>query len=183
MRPLRGGGEEQRRQQLLRRRVPEIGVSEAPGRPVSPREASQCGDPHRAAPAPPLREAASPAGLQPADLRGVKDHHLAEFAARRSSVSPSRSALTDVASTGPCHSRRAGIASPVVLWVWVGPKTITDWRRRGGEQPARRRALGSGGRLGRADAKRGEVAAARPARGGRPARAGPEQRHFHPRVA
>ena len=34
--------------------------------------------------------------------------------------------MIDVASTGPCHSRIAGMAKPVVLPDWVGPITITD---------------------------------------------------------
>ena len=49
-------------------------------------------------------------------------------AARALSVSRRRSVLTEVATTGPCHSRMAGMAKPVVLPVWVGPITIADWR-------------------------------------------------------
>ena len=36
--------------------------------------------------------------------------------------------MTLVAMMGPCHSRIAGIARPVVFIVCVGPNTITDWR-------------------------------------------------------
>ncbi len=47
---------------------------------------------------------------------------------RAVNVSCSRSVLTDVATTGPGHSRIAGMANPVVLPVWVGPITIADCR-------------------------------------------------------
>ena len=58
-------------------------------------------------------------------------------ASRRASiVSRSRSVLTLVASTGPCHSRIAGIASPVVLPVCVGATTSVDCS---GSQQTRRR--------------------------------------------
>ena len=47
---------------------------------------------------------------------------------RHPTVSATRSSFTLVASTGPCHSRMAGTAKPVVLLVWVGPITQTEWR-------------------------------------------------------
>ena len=48
------------------------------------------------------------------------------MAERAAIVSRRRSVLIDVATTGPFHSRIAGIAKPVVLPVCVGPTTITD---------------------------------------------------------
>src|SRR3954454_12380387 len=48
--------------------------------------------------------------------------------ARAANVSRAASALTDVTSTGPSHSRIAGTASPVVLPDCAGPTTSTEVR-------------------------------------------------------
>ena len=77
------------------------------------------------------------------------------IADRAASVSRSRSVFTDVATTGPCHSRIAGTAKPDVLPVCTGPTTITDWRgsaatrrpsTQSERQPARAAARERGGR-------------------------------------
>ena len=47
---------------------------------------------------------------------------------RQPIVSAIKSDLTLVATTGPGHSRIAGIARPVVFPVWVGPSTRRLWR-------------------------------------------------------
>ena len=46
---------------------------------------------------------------------------------RQATVSWTRSPFTEAATTGPCHSSRAGTASPVVLKLWVGPTTRSEW--------------------------------------------------------
>src|SRR4029453_14276077 len=38
-----------------------------------------------------------------------------------------RSGLTQAASTGPSHSRMAGMVRPLDFWLWVGPRAITAW--------------------------------------------------------
>src|SRR6516225_6356910 len=59
--------------------------------------------------------------------------------ARGSRVKPTRSAFTDVATTGPSHSKRAGMARPVVLPDCVGPRTSTEWRASVARRPRPRR--------------------------------------------
>ena len=74
--------------------------------------------------------------------------------------------MIDVATTGPCHSRIAGIAKPVVLPVCVGP--IDDHRlaRLGRYEVAVDAAEREASGLRRADTKRSEVPRLCPARTG-----------------
>ena len=80
-----------------------------------------------------LAQSSTPlSGVHPADGRPVASvgsySQTLPWVARQPRVSATRSSLTLVASTGPCHSRMAGTAKPVVLFVWVGPMTHTEWR-------------------------------------------------------
>ncbi len=56
-------------------------------------------------------------------------HHTRPRRARTPSVWRSRSLFTLAASTGPHHPRMAGTARLVVLPLWVGPTTTSDWAR------------------------------------------------------
>ena len=66
-------------------------------------------------------------------------HHALPRRRHGPSVSRTRSLLTLAASTGPRHSRRAGTARLVVLQLWVGPTTKSEWpvRRPAGAAPSR----------------------------------------------
>ena len=71
--------------------------------------------------------------------------------------------MTDVATTGPCHSRIAGMAKPVVLPVWVGPTTITDCRGSAAtSRPSTRPSVSRPGSRA-ADPERAKIVRARPA--------------------
>jgi hypothetical protein len=117
--------EEQRGKQLRRGGVPEVAVGEPPlARRSSLREPARgpagAGPRHAAGQGRPART------RQARAAGGVEEPHL-PTSARTSIVSRRRSVLTLVASTGPSHSRIAGIARPVVLPACVGPMTSVEW--------------------------------------------------------
>ena len=89
--------------------------------------------------------------------------------------------MIEVATTGPCHSRIAGIAKPVVLPVCVGPTTIADWRGSAASKPSSRAAEDQPARLSRTNAERPKIACTGPARrpGCSPAVAEPNRDDCH----
>ena len=86
---------------------------------------------------------------------------------RRSSRRPSparhgwqraaRSPLTEVATTGPSHSKMAGTARPVVLPDWVGPSTRTECRASVAMRPTGDATEYESTTLGRAHPQCGQV--------------------------
>jgi hypothetical protein len=82
------------------------------------------------------------------------------------------SGLTEVASTGPAHSRMAGMTTPAVLKLPGGPKTRTEWQSsaassRPNAPPVRPRTTrpGWGWRIRSARSSRGVAQVADPAAG------------------
>ena len=97
-------------------------------------------------------------------------HHTRPNRARVALVWRSRSPFTLAATTGPRHPRMAGTARLVVLPLWVGPTTTTDWAV-SAAMPAQARRTGEGAEEeapGRGEVglhhQRAEVASRGPAR-------------------
>ena len=161
-----GGGEEDRREELgggCRTRTRRRRSMPPPGR-------ASTDEPFRdalgALPGEALRRAASSrrSGGRCCRWGRRRDVLAPGIAERAASVSRRRSVLTEVATTGPCHSRIAGIANPVVLPVCVGPTTITDCRGSAATRRSVGAAEGQAARLVAAHEERAKVAGTRPVR-------------------